>query len=115
MTLTKDDYSEYISIDALEIRDTDTHDGKECDYSIYKTKTIIVENGLDQDVDITCEAARDKEFTNPYPIGSATTVSANSNKYIECNVFVQFFRVNAKCTVSPTTGDLGVYIFRLKG
>jgi len=99
------------TIDALEIRDTNSHNGSIIYNGDAIIKTIIVENGLNQTVTFQCQASANSDFSNLFNVGSTWDINANTNSYQSCDNYFPYWRIVASCTSSPTTGDLSVIIF----
>ena len=57
------------TFDALEIRDTNDHDGAIVYNGEFTIKTIIIENGLNQIVTYQCQASMHADFSNLFNVG----------------------------------------------
>jgi len=98
--------------DALAIRDTATHNSDVSDCQGWGKKTIIVQNGLDQDVSIQVQGDVESAFGNPYDIQSAFTVTAGKSSYKALDEYHEFLRLQATASIAPTTGTLTAYILK---
>jgi len=97
-----------------QIRDTAEYTSTVSDNRGYVPKTIIIENGLDQQVSVQCEGSRDSSFTKPLLIGSAFNVAATSDDYKTVSDYFPYFRTKTTASVAPTTGGLTAYFERVK-
>ena len=93
------------------IRDTSTHNGDTVFNGDFQIKTLIIENGLNQQVTLQCQASAHSDFSNAFNVGSSFNVSASTNTYQTCDSYFPFWRVTATCSTAPTTGDLTVIIY----
>ena len=98
------------AIDELEIRDTSDHTSSIVFNGEFIIKTLIVENGLNQDVTFQCEGSSDEAFTNSFLIGSTWDVTANTNSFQTCDTYIPYWRIVATCASAPTTGNLTVIV-----
>lgn len=101
---------EFKSFDAEAIRDTSSHDGTITEPRDYHVKTIIIENGLNQDVTLTCKASANSDFSNSFTIASFD-VTASTNSYQTCDSLFPYFRLSAQCDTAPTSGTLTVFVY----
>jgi len=92
------------------IRDTANHNSKESGSGPKTAKTVFVENGLNQQVTFQLQGARNSTWID---VGSTWNQAANSNGYKTVSDYFPKFRVQASCTVAPTTGGLSVWIIRV--
>jgi len=94
-----------------EIRDTATHNSLVAETGFYPWSrvAITIENGLNQGVSIVVQGANDGEFTNPYTIVSAFTVTAGGTRVVILNNAYRFVRLTATCSAAPTSGSLIAY------
>ena len=99
------------TIDALAIRDTSAHDGDTVYNGDFQVKTIIVENSLNQQVSLQCQASANEDFSNYFNVGSAFDVTATTNSYQTCDSYFPYWRGVATCASAPTTGALTVFIY----
>lgn len=76
-------------------------------------KTVIIENMLNQTVRVQCQGARTSGFERLFTVGSEWTVPASSTTYQTCESYIPYWRVTAKCDTAPTSGDLGVFMYRV--
>jgi len=100
-----------------EIRDTTTHNSGVSLCKGYTRKTIIIQNGLDQAVEIQPQADRDETFPRPFNVGAPITVAARPGAvdtytvdYITITDNLPRIRVTAVCSVAPTSGALHVFL-----
>ena len=76
----------------------------------FNAETIVVYNDLDEDVAIQLQGSLDG--TNWIDIGDAFTVLSGEKDYATVTDYFPHYRVTAKCTTAPTTGDLNVWILK---
>jgi len=95
---------------ALEIRDTDTHDSHPSDCRAFKVKTIIVHNGLNEDVTIQVQGDRERGFSHPLDLGASFTVTAGTDDYQTLTDYWPYLRAQATCSTAPTSGSLDVWV-----
>jgi hypothetical protein len=98
------------TFDASAIRDTNSHDGATVYNGEFSVKTIIVENGLNQQVTLQCQASANADFSHAFDIGNEWIVNASTDTYQTCDSFFPYSRIVATCGTSPTTGSLTAYI-----
>ena len=94
--------------DAEAIRDTSNHNGATINMYDFQLKTIIVENSLNQQVALQCQASADG-VNNWFNVGSSWNVSATTDTYQTCDSYFPYMRVQAQCASSPSSGSLTVY------
>ena len=95
---------------AEEIRDTNDHNGAVVFNGDFVVKTLIIENGLNQQVTLQCQASAHADFSNSFNVGSSFDVAANTNTYQTCDSYFPYWRIVATCSTALTTGDLTVII-----
>ena len=98
------------TFDEIEIRDTNSHTGNTVFNGEFTIKTIIIENGLNQLVSFQCQASMHADFSNPFNVGTAWDVTANTNTYQSCDTYFPYWRLTAICGTAPTTGDMTVHV-----
>ena len=98
------------AFDALAIRDTSDHTSVEIDNGGFIIKTLIIENSLNQTVSFQCQGSAEASFSNPFNIGTAWEVTANTNTFQTCDSYIPFWRIVATAASSPTTGALTVFV-----
>ena len=98
------------TIESLEIRDTNAHNGTIIDLHDFQLKTIIIENSLDEDVSLQCQACAEADFVKSFNVGPAFLVTAGTNTYQTCDSFFPYMRMAVTCSTAPTTGDLTVHL-----
>jgi len=76
----------------------------------FNAQSIVVYNDLDQDVEIQLQGSVDK--TNWLDIGNPFTIVTLIKDYETVTDYFPFYRITAKCTVAPTTGDLNAWILK---
>ena len=96
------------AFDAEAIRDTSNHNGTVLDLFDFQVKTIIVENGLNQQVTLQCQGSAHSDFSNSFNIGASFNVAADTDTYQTCDSFFPYMRLTAICSTAPTTGSLTV-------
>ena len=94
------------------IRDTSSHTSSSTETGEYTAETIAVENGLDQSVTLQLQGSHDD--TVWFDIGNSFAIAATTNDYETVTDFFPSYRVTAICSVSPTTGDLDVWVLKAK-
>jgi len=98
------------TFDALEIRDTSAHTSDVVFNGEFIIKTLIIENGLNQDVTFQCQGSSDEAFTNMFLIGGEWDVIGTTNTFQTCDTYIPYWRVVATCGTAPTTGSLTVIV-----
>lgn len=96
------------------IRDTNVHNSSISDNRGFIPKTIIIENGLDQDVSITVCGSRYSDFTVELQAGSAIDVTTDTEDYATLSDYFPYMRVKAQCSTAPTSGNLNVWLERVR-
>lgn len=76
----------------------------------FNAETIVVYNDLDETVAIQLQGSLDE--TNWIDIGDPFNVATNVKDYATVTDYFPFYRVTAKCTIAPTTGNLNVWILK---
>ena len=94
-----------------QIRDTAVNNSPSINNVDHTPETIIVDNALNQTVTIQLQASRDE--TKWFNVGSSFNVSASTITYQSTNDYFPYLRIQAQCSIAPTTGDLSVWIERL--
>jgi hypothetical protein len=94
------------------IRDTANHDSVSSVSDVFTARTIVVQNGLDQTVDFQLQGSADGTVWLDID-NSAFSVTASTNSYETINDYFFEFRVQAICTVAPTTGSLTLCILKV--
>lgn len=100
------------TFDALEIRDTNAHNGVVINNFDFQLKTIIIENELDQQVTLQCQGSVHADFSNSFNIGSSFNVSASTTTYQTCDAYFPYMRLVATCSSAPSSGDLTIYLIQ---
>ena len=102
------------SIYSSSITDTSAKTSDAADLSGYSKKSIIVQNGLNQNAAIQIQGSADNiTFVS---VGTATTVNAGVNALIGSNEVAQlvnyfpFIRATVTASVSPTTGIISIQV-----
>jgi hypothetical protein len=100
------------AFDAEAIRNTSLYTSPIIDNVGFAIKTLIIENGLNQDVTFTCEGSARSDFSQYFTIASfphtATTVG-----YQTCDSYIPYWRLKAQCASAPSSGTLTVFIERI--
>jgi hypothetical protein len=107
--------SEEKLIDALSIRDTSDHTSIKSEIKGYIPKSIIIHNGLNQQVTIQVEGSIDDTFSNPLTVGNSFNIPANTDDYETLTDYIPFLRIKASCATAPTTGALTLYLAKVGG
>ena len=97
---------------ALAIRDTVNHDSNESFTGEFTAETIFIENGLDQQVTLQLQGARNSVWVD---IGESFNITASSNDYETVSDYFPKYRLQAICSTAPTTGNLDVWVIKSKG
>jgi len=92
------------------IRDTSSHNGEVVFNGDFIIKTLIIENGLNQEVTLQCQASAHSDFSNHFNVGSIFDISANTNTYETCDSYFPYWRLVATCSTAPTSGGLTIII-----
>lgn len=99
--------------DALAIRDTSNHNSVESKSGEFMAKTIVVENGLNQQVTFQLQGSCfGSTWVN---IGSPWNVATSTNTFQTVDTFFPFYRLQAVCGTSPSSGSLTVCIIKARG
>ena len=96
---------------ALAIRDTNSHDSTVCMSGETDPSNILIENGLDQTVTFQLQGGRCEGDTY-INIGDTFDVSASTNTCQSISIYFSKYRLQASCSVSPTTGELDAWILK---
>lgn len=99
---------------ALAIRDTSDHYSSVSANIGFTPKTILIENDLNQSVTLQCEGSRYSDFSRFVEIGNGFVVTATTDDYQTATDYFPFIRIKATCSTAPTSGDLTVYIDKVK-
>ena len=101
-------------INALAVRDTSDHLSTVSDNRGAIPKTIVVYNSLNQNVLVQLQGDRDSGFDVAMPVGSEFTVTTGTHDYATISDYLPYLRVRVKCSVSPSSGTVSVFILRVK-
>jgi len=101
-------------ITALAIRDTTAHISSVSDNRGAIPKTIVIYNDTDENFTIQLQGDRDSAFDMAMNIGSSFVVVAGTHDYATITDYLPYLRVSVIAGTAPTTGDLSVYILRVK-
>jgi hypothetical protein len=104
-------YDEDQVFDGEAIRDTSNHTSAVSMSGEYLAKTIFIMNGLNQQVTLQLQGARDSVWLN---VGSSFNVSASTNIYQTVSDYFPQYRMIASCASSPSSGDLDVWIIKAR-
>ena len=97
------------------IRDTSAHNGATVFNGDFVIKTLIIENGLNQQVTCQCQASAHSDFSHSFNVGSSWNVAASTDTYQTCDSYFPYWRIVATCGFSPTTGTLTVTVLGVEG
>jgi len=97
------------------IRDTNLHNGEIVFNGDFVIKTLIIENGLNQDVTLQCQASAHEDFSNSFNVGSSFNASASTDSYQTCDSYFPYWRITAQCGSSPSSGALTVIVLGVEG
>ena len=100
------------TFDAEAIRNTTVNNGTVIDTRGLSVKTIIIENGLDQQVTLQMQASAHSNFSNSFNVGSSVNVAATTDTYETSDNYFPYIRFTAQCSTAPTSGDLTVLVIR---
>ena len=92
------------------IRDTAVHNSVLAITAEFNAETIVVYNDLNETVAIQLQGSLDE--TNWIDISDPFNVASNIKDYATVTDYFPFYRVTAKCTTAPTTGDINVWILK---
>lgn len=95
--------------DEVEIRNTSVYNSLESVSGEFHAKTIIVQNGLNEDVTLQLQGARNSVW---FDIGSAFVQGAQSNGYKTVSDYFPKYRLQAQCGQDPSSGSLTSYIIK---
>ena len=99
----------------LEIRDTDDHYSSVTDNRGYIPKTIYIENTLDQDIQVCVGGSRYSDFSSGVPTcGGEQTITAGETDYLTITDYFPYMKIKVSCTTAPTSGDVSVWVLRVK-
>lgn len=103
---------EKLIFNAEAIRDTSSHDTAIIDIRWGKTKSMIFENTLDQDVSFSVYGSRNADMSNKF-LRASFTVGTGTSNIQDCACYFPYLQVSAVCAVAPTTGSLTVAIYTM--
>lgn len=98
------------TFDAEAIRDTSSHNGSTVYNGSFIIKTIIIENGLDEDVTLQCQASMHADFASSFDVGAPFDQAATTVDYQSCDTYFPYWRIEATCGTAPTTGVLTIHV-----
>lgn len=99
--------------DDEEIRVNTTVNSVESNTGEFSAETIVIYNGLNEDVSIQLQGSLD--LTVWIDIGDAFTVTTATDDYDTVTDYFPCYRITAKCSTAPTTGDLNAWILKNRG
>jgi len=94
------------------IRDQVDHTSAVSDMGEFNAETIIIYNGLDQEVTLQIQGSHDQ--TVWLDVHDSFNVTASTNDYAVVTHYFPCYRVVASCAANPTTGNLDVWIVKSK-
>lgn len=97
-----------------EIRDTSNHTSAVSDNRGAIPKTLLIDNELDQTVTVQLQGARDSAFTNVINIGDSFDVTTSTHDYATISDYFPYMRVSVSCSTAPTSGNLNIYLLRVR-
>lgn len=100
--------SEAQVFNALTIRDTNPHTSSTGNSRGYMVKTVIINNGLNQDVTVQLQGSRDS--TNWFNVGNSSTTTATTLTYQTADDYFPYVRAIATCAVAPSSGSLDLWV-----
>ena len=92
------------------IRDQVSHNSGIVDTGEFQAKTILVYNGLDQQVTLRLQGSRDA--TTWLNMNNSFDVAATTNSYETVTDYFPFYRLTAVCGISATSGALDAWILK---
>lgn len=95
------------------IRDTVNHNSTVSITGEFIAKNILVYNGLNQLITVQLQGSRDKTIW--LNMGATWDVAISTNKFKTVSDYFPFYRLQAICGTSPTTGVLDAWILKTKG
>jgi hypothetical protein len=98
---------------AKSIRDTSAHNSASSDTGEFTAETIVVHNGLNQQVTIQLQGTVDD--TNWINVGNSFNVAASTNDYETVSDYFCCYRITATCATAPTTGTMDAWILKTRG
>lgn len=99
--------------DGEAIRDTSEHDSVGADAGEFTAETIVVHNGLNQQVTFQLQGSIDG--TTWIDVGNTFNVTANTDDYETVTDYFCCYRTQAQCGTSPTSGVLDVWLLKTRG
>jgi len=82
----------------------------------FKTITLFIDNGLDQDVTVQVKGNRVRDLAKSVNIGSPITVLRNSTDARtlspDTSGYLPYITVSLVCDVAPTSGSITIYRIR---
>ena len=94
------------------IRDTASHDSAHAHTGEFIAQTIVIQNGLDQQVTLQLQGTVDESVW--FDIGNTFNVAATTNSYETVTDYFCCYRVQAQCGTSPTSGVVDVWILKTR-
>jgi len=95
----------------VEIRDTSDHNSIASLSGIFQAKTIIVHNGLNQDITLQLQGSDDAiVWLN---VGDSFDVTSDTSDFETVSHYFPQFRLQASCSVAPTTGSVTAHIIKV--
>jgi hypothetical protein len=105
------DIQETTIFNSLAIRDTSPHTSDVSNNIGYRVKTLIITNGLNQDVSKQCQGSRDNSTW--FNIGDSFTITAGATIYQTCETYFPYIRGVATCSVAPASGTLSMWVEKM--
>ena len=99
--------------DSLAIRNTATHDSDLSDAGEFTAETIVIHNGLNQQVALQLQGSCDGSVW--INIGNGFNINPTTNDYQTVTDYFCHYRLQASCGTSPTTGVLDAWILKTQG
>ena len=94
------------------IRDQVDHTSGTAYMGEFNAETILVYNGLDQDVSFQLQGSIDD--TTWIDVHDTFSIVKNTNDYAVVTHYFPSYRIVASCAVTPTTGNLNVWVVKSK-
>lgn len=104
---------DHIAVD-VEIRNTSETNSDISDSRGFIPKTVVVENNLNEDVSIQVCGSREVTMTKHEHLGDAFIIAAGETGYATLSDYFPFLRAHMTCSTAPTTGEINIYLLRVK-
>lgn len=103
-------YDEDRVFNALAIRSTAVQDSAVSLSGEFNAKTLFIESTLNQPVSLQLQGSRGSSVW--LNIGAPLSVAAGINTYATVSDYFPKYRVQATCTIAPTSGTLDAWLIK---